>query len=255
MERRKIYELIDEAAPFALSAEYVAKYGAYDNSGMLVYGDEEVRGVLFSLDLSVAAVEEAKRTGANCIVTHHPAIFKPIKALAPSALLSCAQAGFSVISAHLNLDAAKGGIDESLMEGLGGKEPIFVLEELTGGGYGRIFNVPETSFGDFAERAKKTFRTDRIVCYGGREKIARVACFCGAGLDEAGVEAAFRAGADAVVSSDLKHHIIVGAVERGMNVMQLTHYAAECYGFERFYEKMKQKLPVPCFFFRDERFL
>ena len=36
MKLTKIYEAVDEIAPFSLSREYCEKYGAYDNSGILI---------------------------------------------------------------------------------------------------------------------------------------------------------------------------------------------------------------------------
>ena len=45
------------------------------------------------------------------------------------------------------------------------------------------------------------------------------------------------------------------AAERELNVVLLTHYAAECFGFKQFYARMKEKLGIPCFFFADARLL
>ena len=78
MQLKNVYEAIDALAPFRLSAEYCETYNFHDNSGILVDCGEEVRGILCSLDLSRRAVEEAKKTGANVIFTHHPAIFYPV---------------------------------------------------------------------------------------------------------------------------------------------------------------------------------
>ena len=74
MKLNEIYALLDAPAPRALSEEYCAKYGAYDNSGVLIDTGADIGKILFSLDLSAAAVREAEKAGANLIVTHHPAI-------------------------------------------------------------------------------------------------------------------------------------------------------------------------------------
>ena len=123
MRLMNVYDAVDALAPFALSREYCDTYGAYDNSGIMLDCGEEVTGVLCSLDLSHAAVAEAKRTGSNVVFTHHPAIFRPVSALrAGEPLTECARAGISVLSAHLNLDCAQGGQ-------LGGA-PVLRLEPL-----------------------------------------------------------------------------------------------------------------------------
>ena len=81
MKLSEIYALADEFAPKRLSDEYCARYNAYDNSGILVDTGADIRGVLFSLDLSFGAIREAKAAGFNLIITHHPAIYAPIKRL------------------------------------------------------------------------------------------------------------------------------------------------------------------------------
>ena len=58
------------------------------------------------------------------------------------------------------------------------------------------------------------------------------------------------------MSSDPKHHLVTAAAEKGLNLVILTHYAAENYGFRRFADSMKSKLRgTPCAVFTDARFL
>ncbi len=236
MRLTTVYEIADQIAPFALSKEYCAKYGAYDNSGILLDCGEDIKKILFSLDLSSAAVARAKETGANLLVTHHPAVYSPLHALGENEgrnALQCARAGISVISAHLNLDCAAGGIDECLMHALGGSKEEAVMELISAGGYGRVFSVPVCGIGQFTARAQANLSAKRVFVYG----------------------FASEHGADTVVSSDIKHHILAEAAEHRLNVIVFTHYAAEDYGFHRFYQKIKEKSGVPCEHFRDERFL
>ncbi len=241
MRSKNVYEAVDALAPFRLSKEYCERYGFHDNSGILVDQGEEVTGVLCALDLSARAVEAAKAAGANVIVTHHPAIFYPVSSLkAEDPVLMAARAGISVISAHLNLDAAPGGIDESLMQGLGGSA-CTVMHPLTGGGYGRVYEVPQQTLAAFVAQTKARFQTQRVVVYGDRP-VRKVASFCGAGLDESTVCFAAEHGADTFVSADGKHHLVAALIERGINLVLLTHYASEQYGFLRFAEALKQKI-------------
>ena len=154
MRLKNVYDAVDALAPFSLSAEYCETYHFYDNSGTLLDCGGEVRGVLCSLDLSLRAVEAAKRANANVIFTHHPAIYSPVSRLADGEpLTECAKAGISVISAHLNLDSARGGIDEELMFGLGGSAGK-MLHPLSEGGYGHVFSVREEALASFTERLK-----------------------------------------------------------------------------------------------------
>ncbi len=252
MKLKEVYNAANELAPFALSKEYIER-GAYDNSGVMLDCGQEISGVLFSLDLSLAAVEEAKRQGCNCIFTHHPAIWEGVKSLDEChtpALFACVKEHISVLSAHLNLDAAEGGIDECLMHGVGGERPLAVMETLSCGGYGRVYDVPSCSLKDLTAHIRAEFETERLVVYG-KKPVGRVASFCGGGFTYGALSFALAQGADTLISSDGKHHLIAEAVEKGLNVILLTHYAAESYGFAQFCKRMAEKLPVPCNFFSD----
>ncbi|MBP5686241.1 MAG: Nif3-like dinuclear metal center hexameric protein, partial [Clostridia bacterium] len=118
---RDFFAVLDGIAPIKYSYALIEK-GDYDNSGIIVAQNSEIKRVLFSLDLSVGAVKRAKNSKCDTIVTHHPAIYHPLKTLdgENAALLSAVNGGLNVISMHLNLDVAKGGVDESLAAGLGG---------------------------------------------------------------------------------------------------------------------------------------
>ena len=269
MKLSEIYRILDEVAPKTLSDEYCAKFGAYDNSGVLVDVGTEIHGVLFTLDLTNAAISHAKEIGANLIVTHHPMIFGKIgniriddNGLLGGKLVQCIREGISVVSMHLNLDCAEGGIDESLMTGLraaAGTQAlceVTLLHPLSQGGYGRIYDLPSVRLGDFVESIKKEFSTDRVTVYGDMErKLTRAASFCGAGADDGSLSFAAREGADVVVSSDFKHHLLTFAVEKGMSVVVLTHYASENYGFKKYYQKISQRIALSCVYHTDENML
>ena len=174
MKLCEFYNVANELAPKALSDEYCEKYGAYDNSGVLVDAGEEITGVLFSLDLTFAAIEEAIEKKANLIVTHHPAIYGKIDGVRKSdfqplgeKLVLALKKGISVISMHLNLDTAKGGIDESLAQGIclsagaGTRSPqnVQVMHPLSIGGYGRAYDVEKTPLEELVKkRADKAHR-------------------------------------------------------------------------------------------------
>lgn len=258
MKLSELYAVLEEVAPVSLSEEFCRVYGAYDNSGVLIDCGAEINGALFSLDFSLAAITEAKKRGFNAIVTHHPAIFRGITKLNISsdpqakAIERCVKGNISVISMHLNYDAAPEGIDYYLMKGLGGENAV-IMNVLSRGGYGRVYDVPSADFASFVQAAKTTFDTERLVSYGGlKKKIGRAASFCGAGCDDNAIAFALENGADVFVSSDLKHHQITALLERGVNVIQLPHYAAEVYGFKRIVQKMNDRIAVPTCFYREK---
>ena len=139
----------------------------------------------FTLELSAAAVAFAEEEGCNLIVTHHPAIYRPVASLCAGdpttgPLVKAIRAGISVISMHLNLDAAPGGIDEGLARALGAEETKILRPILGDAGYGRAFSVGPIRFSAYLEYVRKTFG-DRVIAYGEDRPVSRVASFCGGG--------------------------------------------------------------------------
>lgn len=257
MKVTDIFAALERVAPVVLSDEFCAKFKTYDNSGIIINSGNEVTGALFALDLTQKAVEEAKRWGYNLIITHHPAIYGGISRFnvvgdpQAKALAECMKLGVSVISMHLNFDAAPEGIDYFLMRGLGGKTAE-VVAQIKGGGYGRVYEIDPVVLSVFAQNAAKEFNTSRILVYGDQnKKIRRAASFCGAGCDDYNINFSAENCADVFVSSDMKHHEIVALTGRGIAVMVLTHYASENYGFNKIYLKIKDGLKVPSAFFTD----
>lgn len=241
MKYSDVFKIIeDHAAPVALSDELCKKYDHYDNSGVILENEGEITGVLFSLDFIPDAAAEAVKRGCNLIVTHHPAIYHGMRRITPSddlisqALILCIKNDIAVISMHLNFDSAPQGIDYYLMKGLGGTQSDAFLNTLSSGGYGRIYDIKPIAFKEFVRRTLKNFETRRCFAYGDDERIIkRVASFCGAGCNGDAAGLAINGGADVLVSADIPHHMITGLYYNNVNVVQLTHYASEVYGFKR----------------------
>lgn len=286
MKSTEFFNIIEPIAPIAYSKEFCSRYGAYDNSGLLIDCGNEVRAAVFALDLSAAAVEKAAKIGAGAIVTHHPAIYSKLSSLSRGdetggAVLAAARAGISVISMHLNLDAAEDGIDECLARAVrlaardalgepgceaataaGAAEEKMLNFACGNGGYGRVYDL---AGGKEVSAAALKLSLDRVISgkhtllyASAYKKVKRAASFCGAGADEEAVAFAVKNGADALISSDFKHHILKEAVSRGMAVIAPTHYASESYGFEKFYLKVKKIVGtagVVCEYFENSALL
>lgn len=256
-----ILAVLERVAPVSLSDEFCRTYKLYDNSGVIIDSGNGVTGALFALDLSPQSAGEAVARGYNLIVTHHPAIYGGISRIDAvgdpqgKALAACLKHGVSVISMHLNFDAAPMGIDFHLMRGLGGRQAK-ILAPVDGGGYGRAYSVPATPFKAYIEHIKREFCTQNVFVFcGGTTTVERVASFCGAGCDEKAIAFAAEHNADVFVSADMKHHEITALLGRGISVVQLTHYASENYGFEKIYGQIKDSLGVPSAYFTDGRLL
>lgn len=253
-------EVLNGFAPLELSRKRI-EMGDYDNSGLIVKGKNTVEKTLFSLDLSVVAVQKAVRLKCDTVVTHHPAIYRPISRLSGEDGVSIAAANrLNVISMHLNLDFANGGTDEWLATALGARaDECELLDVMDGGGYGRQFAVEDMTFGEFVLRAKNELRTRRVIAYGSpKDRVSVCAGFSGAGAGVA--ERALDEGrlvADTVVTSDAAHHQILKLVENGKKLLLIPHYAAENFGFTKFYQSVKERVAgqIECINFTDKRFM
>ncbi len=255
MKINDFLKLLENYAPLEYSNIFCKEYGAYDNSGIIVGTNDDISGVVFSLDLTKNAVDLAIEKGANLIVTHHPAIYKPISEINnfSNALLYAVSNKIAIISMHLNLDSAIKGIDYYFAKNIGASD-FKILYPIKEGGYGRIFTLKNTTIETIVQNIKQNFKTRRVLVYKKSEKKDYVvASFCGAGLGED--ELKLLDGVDLVISSDIPHHVIVACDNLGISVISLTHYASEFFGFLKFYEQIKEQSQVQVFINNDEHLL
>ncbi len=95
-----------------------------DNIGLLVGREnDEIKNILVVLDLTMKVAEEAKRKKANCIITHHPLIFHPLKNITPRSrvgelVLYLTENKINLYAAHTNLDSVKWGVNFALAKTL-----------------------------------------------------------------------------------------------------------------------------------------
>jgi dinuclear metal center YbgI/SA1388 family protein len=118
MKIREITDYLETIAPLALQE-------SYDNCGLLV-GDasEEISGILLTLDVTEAVLEEAIAKGCNLIVAHHPVIFSGVKKITPQDLTGriirkAIQNNLNLYAAHTNMDAIAEGVNAKIAAKIG----------------------------------------------------------------------------------------------------------------------------------------
>ena len=223
MTVKELYEYIAAYAPRELSADW-------DNDGIACCTDERraVRRVLVALDATACVVEKAVAEGFDVLLTHHPMLFKGVKALTPVTtvprkLLRLVKADVTAMSFHTRLDAAEGGVNDILADTLGLSNVVPfgpAGEEL-----GRIGDLPETV--SAAECAKTVCEKLHIpsVLLAGDGNVRRVAVLGGEGGDF--VSAAKAAGADLFVSGRIGYHRMLDGAEEGIALIEAGHFATE----------------------------
>src|SRR5690349_16014742 len=109
---------IQNVAPLSLQEDY-------DNAGLLI-GDPswECTGVLCSLDVTEDVVREAIQKKCNCIVAHHPLIFRGLKKITGSTYVertatAAIKNDVAIFAAHTNLDNIINGVNGKIADRIG----------------------------------------------------------------------------------------------------------------------------------------
>lgn len=115
---QKITHFLEELAPSAYQENY-------DNSGLLVgNSSESITGILVSLDMTEAVIDEAKKRNCNLIVAHHPIIFGGLKKLTGKnyverTVIKAIKEDIALYAIHTNLDNVQYGVNAKISEKLG----------------------------------------------------------------------------------------------------------------------------------------
>lgn len=211
---------MERIAPRELALEF-------DNPGLLIEPDhEEIRSVLVALDCSKEVAEEAIIWGADLVLTHHPLFFHPVKRLSytdPATTAACmlVRNGIGLFAAHTNLDAAEGGVNDTLCELLG-IEQLQPIDE----GVGRIGTLKEPcTLRAFAARAEKTLGATVRFAGDPNGNVLRAAVLGGSGASA--ILPAFEAGADVLLTGEVKHSDAIDANTLGLGLIVAGHYETE----------------------------
>ena len=229
-------------APFALAEKW-------DNVGLMVGNPErEVKKVLIGLDTSTSLVEEAVEKGADTILTHHPAIFKPLSSIDTSLpegklLETAITHGISIIACHTNLDSATYGVSDILAEkiGLSQLKPLLpAADEFPDAGLGRIGTLNPPLSGDtFLTRVMEALNLPTLQIAGPLpDSVEKVAVCGGSGSDFA--ITARKQQADVYITAEVKHNIARWAEEYRFCIIEGTHYGTEQPSIQLMAQKLRQ---------------
>ena len=224
MTVKELYAFFEEKMPRALSCDW-------DNDGLMVCPDDtrEVRRVLVALDITAAVAEQAIKEGYDLVVSHHPLIFHPLKAVAPgeatvNKVIRLLTSGVSAMSFHTRLDAVTGGVNDVLANAIGLQNVVPFGKD--GEEIGRIGTLPTAmALKDFAALVKEVTGAPYVQISDAGKLVSRVAVLGGGGAGESGAAAA--AGADTYLTGDLRHDQLTEAPERGMNMIAGGHFFTE----------------------------
>lgn len=228
--------LLEELMPSNLAEDW-------DNVGlMLGRRSKTVKKILLALDLTKEVVEQAIAQKADLIVTHHPAIFKKLKRVVDNdwqqdLLLTLAENGIAVYSAHTNLDCVSAGVNDVLAK-------LLKLEDADdlddSNGLGRIGIVEEMSLADYAQLVKAALKADYVIVGDAGKPVRKVAVCGGAGSDL--IDIALAKGADTLVTGDVKYHSAQQAVFSGLNIIDAGHQPTELPVLDKLADRLSMRL-------------
>lgn len=217
---------------------------AWDNDGLQVCDDAQrnTDKILLCLDVTDAAIDEAIKMGAGLIVSHHPLIFDPLKAIncetpEASLCLRMLKNGISHIAAHTRLDKANEGVNETLAELMGITDKAYFGEE----DIGIIGNITPSGCKNIALFAKEKLGVPSVSYVLGEKSISRLAVVCGAGKDflyDAHLE-----GADALLTGDVSYTAFMIAKRLGIALIDAGHFYTEFPILEVLSKKLCKKFP------------
>lgn len=208
-----------------------------DNVGLLVgSATKEVSKVLITLDVDENVVAEAKKLGADVILSHHPLMFFGTKRLTDNtpmerALVSLIKNDICLFSAHTNLDSVSGGLNDYLAKKLGIKNTSVIdVTSTIGGvdhGFGRVGTVDgDVTLSHMLSRCTKELGTPFVKYVGDtNKKIKTVAVNCGAGADA--MDYCISNNVDLFITGDVKYNPARDAMESHMALIDAGHYETE----------------------------
>ena len=216
-----LYKKLSQLYPESLSCEW-------DNDGIMCADSlyDEVNKVLITLDVTSDAVEYAIENGFDTIISHHPLVFKSQKSITPlnhtqKKLIDLIQAGVRVMSFHTRLDAAEGGVNDTLCRLLGldnvlldPVDPIGRVGELS----------EEMELSTFADTVKGELNAP-VVLYSGSKMVKKIYVVGGDGKDL--IPRAIEMGADTLLTGRGSYNTSIEAEEFGLNIIEAGHFYTE----------------------------
>jgi len=118
MKISEVTKYLEEIAPLQLQE-------SYDNAGLQTgSNDNDVKGILCTIDVTEEVIDEAISHGDNLVVAHHPVIFRELRTLTDRTftervLIKAIRNDIAIYVAHTNLDNIYSGVNKMICDKLG----------------------------------------------------------------------------------------------------------------------------------------
>ncbi len=226
----EILKLCEELAPVSYAIDWDRK-----NDGLQL-GDRnwKVSRIYLALDATEEVIEDAIRSGADMLITHHPMIFGGINQINSDSsigrrLLTLAENKISYIAMHTNFDVKCMADDAADYLGLTDRQVLEITtsEEEGPEGIGRVGSLPnKMTLAELCRLVKEKFGLDTVKVFGELDQeVERAAISPGSGKGM--TEAALAVKADVLITGDIDHHTGIDAVADSLCIIDAGHYGLE----------------------------
>lgn len=221
MQIKEIIKKYEENYPLSIQEKW-------DNSGLQVGNIEnEVSGILCTLEITPESIEFAKDNGLNFIFSHHPIIFPSVNRVDIShfkgkKIIEAIKNDITIYASHTSSDQVD--FNDYIFERIGLKSEGKISVTEGEFGYGSYSNK-EISLSEIVENIKKGLDLESVIVYGEKEKYSKIGLATGSGMDFIGE--AKELNIDLFITGDITHHYAMDAMEQGITLIDITHEGSE----------------------------
>ncbi len=203
---------------------------SWDNVGLQIGSlTQVVKRLAVALDLTPAVLSQAKSLQIDCLITHHPLLFNPLRKIEldnpwGNLIAEVIRAHIAVISAHTNLDAALNGVNDLLARKLGlvSWQPMGREDHIV-----RVGELSEAvSLQDFAHIVQRELKTQTLDVVGDLAGLVKRVAICG-GAGGGFLEEVLGEWVDVLVTGECKYHQARLAEIYGLALIIAGHFETE----------------------------
>lgn len=231
---------------------------SYDNTGLQIGNPEmAVSGVLLCLDVTEEILAEARRRQCNLIVSHHPLLFSGLKQISGRTpteriVIDALLHNIAIYAAHTNLDATRNGVSHEIarMLNVGNLTPLEPSAPGAATGLGVIGEITPTPKLEFLRRVKEALKIG-VLKYSAQTPtlVVRKVAICG-GAGASLIRKAIEAGADALLTGDLKYHDFT-SYGYALLLADIGHYESELCSQKIFSRIIREAFPECVVYFAE----
>ncbi len=212
----------------------------FDNAGgQIVFGNDDITGIIISMDVLKETVDEAIDNNCNLIITHHPILFKPLKTIIQGdakndIVIKLLQNKITVYSMHTNADKI---LSSKLSDDLGFFDSeILIKDSGTLTGYGSLCRLNNGKpFSQILTTVKEKYGIQNLPYTGDLNRaIYSIAVINGSGGSFI-PQLLLRKDIDCIITGDINYHNYIDTIMYNKCIVDMGHFYSESVLLKYFY--------------------